>query len=178
MSEAEAGPRRSSSLRSKTPKPDGRRASSATGSKNAAVDASNENGGEAAGRVVRAKSPRKKTSKSPPPVPPKPSVGSEEGVVEETISAGEAIIKFEQESATFAAVSGQEIFSAVNGQATFAAVSGQETATANGKESKGEGKSKMSKESEIKSKKKTDASQSDNQEKGIEGATLETTGER
>merc|ERR1711971_701435 len=145
-SEAESGPRRSSSLRSKTPKPDGRRASSATGSKNA--------GGEAAGRAIRENSPRKKTSKSPPPVPPKPSGGSEEGVVEETISAGEAIIKFETESATFAAVSGQET-------------------AANGKESKGEGKSKMIKESDIKSRKKTDASQSDNQEKGMEGATTE-----
>jgi len=141
MAEAEAGPRRSSSLRSKTPKPDGRRASSATGSKNAGVEASNENGGEA----VRAKSPRKKKSKSPPPVPPKPSGGSEEGVVEETISAGEAIIKFEAESATFAAVSGQET-------------------AANCKEEKGEGTSTMSKESDIESRKKTDASQ----EKGIE----------
>merc|ERR1712032_1704564 len=119
------------------------------------VEASNENGGEAAGQAVRAKSPRKKTSKSPPPVPPKPSGGSEEGVVEETISAGEAIIKFETESATFAAVSGQE------------------TATANCKKSKGEGKSKTSKESDIKSRKKTDSSQGDNQEKGIEEATTE-----
>merc|ERR1719385_657449 len=102
-SEAEAGPRRSSSLRRKTPKPDGRRASSATGAKNA-VEASNENDGK--GAVQSAKSPRKKTSKSPPPVPPKPSAGpgTEEGVVEETISGGEAIIKFETESATFAAV--------------------------------------------------------------------------
>merc|ERR1711971_458212 len=136
-SEAESGPRRSSSLRSKTPKPDGRRASSATGSKNA--------GGEAAGRAIRENSPRKKKSKSPPPVPPKPSGGSEEGVVEETISAGEAIIKFEAESATFAAVSGQET-------------------AANCKEEKGEGTSTMSKESDIESRKKTDASQ----EKGIE----------
>merc|ERR1711971_632070 len=136
-SEAESGPRRSSSLRSKTPKPDGRRASSATGSKNA--------GGEAAGRAIRENSPRKKKSKSPPPVPPKPSGGSEEGVVEETISAGEAIIKFEAESATFAAVSGQET-------------------AANCKEEKGEGTSTMSKESDIESRKKPDASQ----EKGIE----------
>ena len=81
--------------------------------------------------------------------------------MEETISAGEAIIKFETESATFAAVSGQE------------------TATANCKESKGEGKSKTSKESDIKSRKKTDASQGDNQEKGIEEATTENAaGER
>merc|ERR1719341_1889242 len=144
--EAESGPRRSSSLRAKAAKPDGRRASSATGGKNA-VEASNENGGEA-GRAVRAKSPRKKTSKSPPPVPPKPSTGpgSEEGVVEETISAGEAIIKFETESATFAAVSGQE-------------------SGANSKESK-EGKSTKS---EVKPTK--NASQGDNQERGIEGST-------
>merc|ERR1712032_1676954 len=140
--------RRSSSLRSKTPKPDGRRASSATGSKNA-VEASNENG---VSRAVRAKSPRKKTSKSPPPVPPKPSGGWEEGVVEETISAGEAIIKFETESATFAAVSGQET-------------------AVNGKESKGEGKSKTSKDNDIISRMKTDMSQGDNQERGVEDAT-------
>ena len=152
-SEAEAAPRRSSSVRGKTPKPDGRRASSATGAKNA-VEASNEDDGK--GAVKSAKSPRKKTSKSPPPVPPKPSAGpgTEEGVVEETISAGEAIIKFETESATFAAVSGQET-------------------AASCKESK-EGKSKMSKENDIKSKKKTDASQGDdNQERGIKGATTE-----
>merc|ERR1719447_698419 len=152
-SEAEAAPRRSSSLRAKTPKPDGRRASSATGAKNA-VEASNEDDGK--GAVQSAKSPRKKTSKSPPPVPPKPSAGpgTEEGVVEETISAGEAIIKFETEGATFAAVGGQET-------------------AASCKESK-EGKSKMSKENDIKSKKKTDASQgNDNQERGIEGAATE-----
>merc|ERR1719175_153250 len=46
-SDAEAGPRRSSSLRGKTPKPDGRRASSATGAKNA-VEASNEDDGKGA----------------------------------------------------------------------------------------------------------------------------------
>merc|ERR1719175_37060 len=46
-SEAEAAPRRSSSLRGKTPKPDGRRASSATGAKNA-VEASNEDDGKGA----------------------------------------------------------------------------------------------------------------------------------
>ena len=37
-----------------------------------------------------------------------PSLPLPGNVVEETISAGEAIIKFETESATFAAVSGQE----------------------------------------------------------------------
>merc|ERR1719341_2711415 len=149
--EVESGPRRSSSLRAKAAKPDGRRASSATGGKNA-QEVSNENVGEA-GRAVRAKSPRKKTSKSPPPVPPKPNAGpgTEEGVVEETISAGEAIIKFETESATFAAVSGQE-------------------SGANCKES-AEGKSTMS---ETKSRK--NASQVDNnQERVIEGATTENT---
>merc|ERR1719239_85857 len=89
---------------------------------------------------------------SPPPVPPKPSGGSEEEVVEETISAGEAIIKFETESATFAAVSGQET-------------------AVNGKESKGEGKSKTSKDNDIISRMKTDMSQGDNQERGVEDAT-------
>merc|ERR1712037_337311 len=85
--------------------------------------------------------------------PPKPNTGpgTEEGVVEETISAGEAIIKFETESATFAAVSGQE-------------------SAANCKES-AEGKSTMS---ETKSRK--NVSQGDNnQERVIEGATTENT---
>merc|ERR1712226_36723 len=138
----EGGPRRSSSQRAKTPRSEGRRASSATDTKTA-VEAPNENGCEA-GRAIRAKSPRKKTGKSPPPVvPPKPSVESEEGVVEETISAGEAIIKFETESAAFAAVGGHD--NAANG-----------------------------KESEIKSRKKTDESQLEKQETGIEVATTET----
>merc|ERR1712032_387695 len=54
--------------------------------------------------------------------------------------------------------------------ATFAAVSGQETAV-NGKESKGEGKSKTSKDNDIISRMKTDMSQGDNQERGVEDAT-------
>ena len=66
--------------------------------------------------------------------------------MEETISAGEAIIKFETESAAFAAVGGHDN-------------------AANGKESK---------ESEIKSRKKTDESQVEKQETGIEVATTET----
>ena len=63
--------------------------------------------------------------------------------MEETISAGEAIIKFETESAAFAVVAGHD--NAANG-----------------------------KESEIKSRKKTDESQVEKQETGIEVATTET----
>ena len=149
--DGEAGlARRSSSARGKTSKPDNGRASSANSTKSTA-EASIENGTKVVSRAIRAKSPKKKTNPNPPPVPPKPSTGTEEGVVEETLSAGEAIIKFETESANFAAVNGHE---------TLANGSKEESMKANNV-------------SDIKSKKKSEVIQADNQDKSKEQATLE-----
>ena len=149
--DGEAGlARRSSSARGKTPKPDNGRASSANSTKSTA-EASIENGTKVVSRTIRAKSPKKKTNPNPPPVPPKPSPGTEEGVVEETLSAGEAIIKFETESANFAAV---------NGHVTLANGSKEESMKANNV-------------SDVKSKKKSEVIQADNQDKSKEEATVE-----
>lgn len=59
-------------------------------------------------KAATTKTERKK--QVPPPVAPKPATepGVAEGVVEESLSAGEAILKFESESAAFAAVSTHE----------------------------------------------------------------------
>ena len=149
--DGEAGlARRNSSARGKTSKPDNGRASSANSTKSAA-EASIENGTKVVSQTIRAKSPKKKTNPNPPPVPPKPSTGTEEGVVEETLSAGEAIIKFETESANFAAVNGHE---------TLANGSKEESMKANNV-------------SDVKSKKKSEVIQADNQDKSKEQATLE-----
>merc|ERR1712012_1334169 len=149
--DGEAGlARRSSSARGKTPKPDNGRASSANSTKSTA-EASIENGTKKVSQTIRAKSPKKKTNPNPPPVPPKPSTGTEEGVVEETLSAGEAIIKFETESANFAAVNGHE---------TLANGSKEESMKANNV-------------SDVKSKKKSEVIQADNQDKSKEETTVE-----
>ena len=67
------------------------------------------NAGSSTAKAIRPRG-NQKPKEAPPAVAPKPSVPpeQEEGVVEESLSAGQAILKFETESAAFAAAASVE----------------------------------------------------------------------